>query len=50
MTDPLTAADDAIPALELVLEHARKYLEEIRGPVRQPDADDAARGFRALSA
>jgi glutamate/tyrosine decarboxylase-like PLP-dependent enzyme len=45
MADPLTAADDAIPALELVLEHARKYLAEVRGPVRQRDADEAARSF-----
>lgn len=45
MADPLSAADDAVPALELVLEHARKYLAEVRGPVRQSNADDAARSF-----
>jgi glutamate/tyrosine decarboxylase-like PLP-dependent enzyme len=45
MADPLTAADDAIPALELVLEQARKYLADVRGPVREQDADDAARSF-----
>jgi glutamate/tyrosine decarboxylase-like PLP-dependent enzyme len=45
MADPLTAADDAIPALDLVLEHARKYLAEVRGPVRERGADDAARSF-----
>jgi glutamate/tyrosine decarboxylase-like PLP-dependent enzyme len=45
MPDPLTAVDDAVPALELVLEHARKYLAEVRTPVRQRDADEAARSF-----
>jgi glutamate/tyrosine decarboxylase-like PLP-dependent enzyme len=45
MADPLAAADDAIPALELVLEHARTYLAEVRGPVRQRGADEAARSF-----
>jgi glutamate/tyrosine decarboxylase-like PLP-dependent enzyme len=45
VTDPLTAANDTVPALELVLEHARKYLAEMRGPVRESDADDAARSF-----
>lgn len=45
MADPLTAGDGAIPALELVVEHARKYLAEVRGPVRSPDADDAAHSF-----
>jgi glutamate/tyrosine decarboxylase-like PLP-dependent enzyme len=45
MADPLTATDDAVPALELVLEHARKYLAEVRGPVRKREADDAARSF-----
>src|SRR3989442_1330991 len=47
MADPLATAEDALPALELVLEHARKYLPEVRGPVRGQDADDAARSFRA---
>ena len=45
MADPLTAVDDAIPALELVLEQARKYLVDVRGPVREKGADDAARSF-----
>jgi glutamate/tyrosine decarboxylase-like PLP-dependent enzyme len=45
MADPLTAADDAIPALELVLEQARTYLGDVRGPVRERNADDAARSF-----
>ena len=45
MTDPLSAVDDAIPSLELVLEHARRYLEDARGPVRRRDADEAARSF-----
>jgi len=45
MADPLSAVDDAVPALELVLEHARKYLAEVRGPVRERDSDDAARSF-----
>jgi hypothetical protein len=31
MSDPLDAADDALPALELVLEHARSYLTDVRG-------------------
>jgi glutamate/tyrosine decarboxylase-like PLP-dependent enzyme len=47
--DPLTATDDAVPALELVLEHARRYIAELDGPVRAPGADEAARSFdRAL--
>jgi glutamate/tyrosine decarboxylase-like PLP-dependent enzyme len=47
VADPLTAPEDAIAALELVLEHARDYLADIDGPVRTPAADDAARGFVA---
>jgi glutamate/tyrosine decarboxylase-like PLP-dependent enzyme len=43
--DPLMAAEDALPALELVLEEARAYLAEPRGPVRTRDADQAARSF-----
>jgi glutamate/tyrosine decarboxylase-like PLP-dependent enzyme len=43
--DPLTASEDALPALELVLEHARTYLAELAGPVRSPGADGAARSF-----
>ena len=46
MADPLIAVDDAVPALELVLEHARMYLAEVRGLVRERDSDDAARSFR----
>ena len=45
MADPLTAADETLPALELVLEHARRYLADVRGPVREEAADDAARSF-----
>jgi glutamate/tyrosine decarboxylase-like PLP-dependent enzyme len=45
MADPLPAADDAIAALELVLEHARRYLADVRGPVRTAGADAAARSF-----
>jgi glutamate/tyrosine decarboxylase-like PLP-dependent enzyme len=46
MADPLAAPDDAIPALELVLEHARSYLADVRGPVRKRDGDEAARTFK----
>jgi glutamate/tyrosine decarboxylase-like PLP-dependent enzyme len=46
MADPLAEVDDAVRALELVLEHARKYLAEARGPVREGDSDDAACSFR----
>ena len=45
MADPLSSADDALPALELVLERARGYLAELNGPVRAPGADEAARSF-----
>jgi glutamate/tyrosine decarboxylase-like PLP-dependent enzyme len=45
MPDPLDAVDDAVRALELVVEHARKYLADVRGPVREQAADDAARSF-----
>jgi glutamate/tyrosine decarboxylase-like PLP-dependent enzyme len=45
MPDPLDAVDDAVPALELVVEHARRYLAEVRGPVREQAADAAARSF-----
>jgi glutamate/tyrosine decarboxylase-like PLP-dependent enzyme len=38
-------AEDALPALELVLEHARRYLAELDGAVRAPNADEAARSF-----
>lgn len=44
MRDPSTA-EDALPALELVLEHARTYLAQLDGPVRAPGADEAARSF-----
>jgi glutamate/tyrosine decarboxylase-like PLP-dependent enzyme len=43
--DPLTSGEEALPALELVLEHARGYLAELAGPVRTPGADEAARRF-----
>jgi glutamate/tyrosine decarboxylase-like PLP-dependent enzyme len=43
--DPLNAADDALPALELVLERAREYIPELAGPVRASGADEAARSF-----
>jgi glutamate/tyrosine decarboxylase-like PLP-dependent enzyme len=47
--DPLTAPDDVVPALELVLAQAREYVAELDGPVRAPGADEAARSFdRAL--
>ena len=45
MPDPLDAVDDALPALELVVEHARRYLVDVRGPVREQGSDDAARRF-----
>jgi len=41
----LTATEDALPALELVLEHARTYIAALEGPVRAPGADEAARSF-----
>ena len=47
MPDPLSAPHDAVPALQLVLEHARGYLAELDGPVRAPEADDAAYSFSA---
>src|SRR5207248_4509664 len=45
MADPFATADDAVSALELVLEHARGYLADPRCPVRRADSDDAARSF-----
>ncbi len=45
MPDPLTTPDDALPALELVLEYARGYLSELGGAVRSPVSDEAARAF-----
>ena len=45
MPDPFTAPEEVIPALELVLEHARGYVAELDGPVRAPGADEAARSF-----
>jgi glutamate/tyrosine decarboxylase-like PLP-dependent enzyme len=45
VADPLTTPDDAVAALELVLEHARGYLAEMDGPVRTPATDAAARAF-----
>jgi glutamate/tyrosine decarboxylase-like PLP-dependent enzyme len=46
MADPLAEVDNTVPALELVLEHARKYLTEVRGPVRERESDGAAHSFR----
>jgi glutamate/tyrosine decarboxylase-like PLP-dependent enzyme len=46
MADPLSEVDNTVRALELVLEHARKYLTEVRGPVRERESDGAARSFR----
>jgi glutamate/tyrosine decarboxylase-like PLP-dependent enzyme len=43
--DPLTAPEDVLPALELVLDHARAYIAELAGPVRTPYADETARSF-----
>jgi glutamate/tyrosine decarboxylase-like PLP-dependent enzyme len=43
--DPLAAPGDVLPALELVLEHARRYVAELDGPVRTQAADEAARSF-----
>ena len=45
MADPLTTPDDAVRALQLVLDHAREYLADIREPVRERQADEAARSF-----
>jgi glutamate/tyrosine decarboxylase-like PLP-dependent enzyme len=45
MPDPLDELGKAIPALELVVEHARSYLANVRGPVRGQAADAAARSF-----
>jgi glutamate/tyrosine decarboxylase-like PLP-dependent enzyme len=45
MADPLISAEDVIPALERVLEHARAYVTQFDGPVRTPEADEAARSF-----
>jgi len=45
--DPLTSREDALDALELVLEHARSYLAELDAPVRAPRSEEAARSFEA---
>jgi glutamate/tyrosine decarboxylase-like PLP-dependent enzyme len=45
VADPLSSPEEAIPALELVLECARDYLADLTGPVRSPDADQAAHSF-----
>jgi glutamate/tyrosine decarboxylase-like PLP-dependent enzyme len=45
MADPLSNLDEAVPALELVLDTARAYLADLDGPVRSPGADTAAYGF-----
>jgi glutamate/tyrosine decarboxylase-like PLP-dependent enzyme len=46
MADPLAEVDNTVRALELVLEHARKYLTDVRGPVRDRESDGAARSFK----
>ena len=46
MADPLTTPDDAVRALQLVLDHACEHLVDIREPVRERQADEAARSFR----
>jgi glutamate/tyrosine decarboxylase-like PLP-dependent enzyme len=43
--DPFSAPEDTLPALELVLEHARGYFADLDGPVRAPGAAEAARSF-----
>jgi glutamate/tyrosine decarboxylase-like PLP-dependent enzyme len=45
MPDSLSASQEAVAALELVVDHARGYLAELDGPVRLPGSDDAARAF-----
>jgi glutamate/tyrosine decarboxylase-like PLP-dependent enzyme len=45
MPDPLKTPQDAVPALELVLDYARGYLADLDGPVRTPASDEAARTF-----
>ena len=45
MPDPLSSPDEAVPALELVLDYARGYFADLDGPVRTPTSDEAARAF-----
>lgn len=45
MPDPLSTPQDAVPALELVLDYARGYFADLDGPVRTPGSDEAARAF-----
>jgi glutamate/tyrosine decarboxylase-like PLP-dependent enzyme len=47
LPDPLTTPQDAVPALELVLDYARGYFADLDGPVRRPASDEAARSFAA---
>jgi glutamate/tyrosine decarboxylase-like PLP-dependent enzyme len=47
LPDPLSAPEEAVTALELVLEYARGYLADLDGPVRTPASDEAARSFAA---
>jgi glutamate/tyrosine decarboxylase-like PLP-dependent enzyme len=47
MPDPLDELQDAVPALELVLDYARRYLADLDGPVRTPVAGEAANAFAA---
>ena len=48
MPDPLKSPEDAVAALELVLEHARTYLAGLDGPLRAPGSDEAAHSFASL--
>jgi glutamate/tyrosine decarboxylase-like PLP-dependent enzyme len=47
MPDPLSNQQDAVAALEQVLDYARGYLTDLDGPVRLPNADEAAHAFAA---
>jgi len=47
LPDPLSAPEDSLPALELVLDCARGYLANLEGPVRTAAADEAAHAFSA---
>jgi glutamate/tyrosine decarboxylase-like PLP-dependent enzyme len=45
--DPLSNPQDAVAALEQVLDYARGYLTNLDGPVRPPNANEAAHAFAA---
>jgi glutamate/tyrosine decarboxylase-like PLP-dependent enzyme len=47
VTDPLSTPDESIPALEVVLDYARRYGADLDGPVRRRNSDEAARAFPA---